>query len=434
MNNELKILIGDTGNCLLYYDFNTTGDGGFLNVAPSSTIGRFTAVPDSATPVPDLYLNEVSGADIAIDKLKIDSFNYELVNPADDKTQLTFIFSFEKKGDKAGVLFGSLYEETAVIGGQTFELGRGFNIGINSRNKLFFQGIGDDGAGYVLTAEKIELANRNICSVSVSPYLFVASVYDLDNDSFSEDVNTYNDIIHNNESGDYFYIGGSQTFYHDDPFEINIDKFLVLSGFYNSTECKSIASGFICTGDVNVTQTTTIQTVTGYEIIPLYTTGYRNSGLGITGTRDIKVPDPNLTEFVVQVTNASLSDGEKFITGYLMSDGEAYLEETAFLVPNYTYDNTGDKAHAMLGLTAQSISVDSYEIESIKHTTVTGTINLYGYVTGQIPYLIQTGSQIQYLTKDTDTEIVVPLGNLRIKSQYSGLYQYDYLYYLAERV
>lgn len=446
--NLINAYLNGTGSVFAYYDFDNTGviqdgslySGAVLNGAPSSYIDNYNGVfqvsgganqVNAEHVLENAYINSNSGADLSYSMVKFGPI--QEIGENDHNTELTFLFSFEKTKSDAGILFGSLVKDSYPDG---TPLGRGFNIGINHRNQLFFQGINEDNGEFVLTANEIELSNKNICSVSVSPYNVTIGHYNLSDDQYQDQALFTNGIIQNNISGESYYLGGSNTFYKQGhSFSGYIDKFLMVSGFYAAPDLKSVASGFVATGISSSGVSFTDTIITGHEIILVLRSGVTGFEPVITGYQQT-FTDQELIEFqlVENVTPYGREDGEKFITGYsLPSSYGDYIEETAFLIPA-KYSTTGDNAYATLGLSNETGLVTRYTIQATKTVQLTGTIPLYEFrpITG-----VLVDEPVGY-EKNYLSGIINKTGTIAESLDYIDgvIHQYkpNYLYYTEKRL
>lgn len=462
MNNTLSTLANayldqGTGSIMLYYSMEdeTTGvvgaggefTGVVMNVSPSSTVGHTGLVigatgateAEAGSQLETFFLNEKSGVDLSFSSVKFDSFSNEgFMSPDDFETEVCFLFSFEKIKRKNGVLFGNLNKETFSNGEVSFNYGKGFNIGINDRNKLFFQGIDSQVGEYVLVADDLELANKNICSATVSPYQVSFSVYNLADDDFEATSLRSDSKIQNLEYTGNFYLGKSDYYIREgDTFSGYLDQFMIITGVHNPSDLKSVASGFVATGSP-VSGASYIDTViTGSEVELVYPVGITGYQTTITGYQEV-IDDSELIEFTLiadEFTPATLKDGDKFITGYtLPNNSGAFLEETSFLIPENNYTDTGNDAHATLGLTDGSSVVTQFYLQTSKIVKTTGILPLYG-VSGVTGFLVgePTGYSKTFLSAD-----VIRTGtlteNLVFKEGYTEQYKHDYLHYLSHRI
>ncbi len=462
MNNTLSTLANTyldqgTGSIMLYYSMEdeTTGvvgsvgefTGVVMNVSPSSTVGHTGLVigatgateAEAGSRLETFFLNEKSGVDLSFSSIKFDGFLDEgFMSPDDFETEICFLFSFEKINRKNGVLFGNLNKETFDNGEISFNYGKGFNIGINDRNKLFFQGIDSEVGEYVVVADDLELANKNICSATVSPFQVSFSLYNLADDDFETSSLRTDSKIENIEYTGNFYIGKSDHYIREgDTFSGYLDQFMIITGVHNPSDLKAIASGFVATGSP-VSGASYIDTViTGSEVNlvnPVGITGYQAV---ITGFQEVIV-DSELIEFTLiqnEFTPLTLKDGDRFITGYtLPNNSGAFVEETSFLIPENNYTDTGDDAHATLGLTDGSNVVTDFTVQSSRIVKTTGTLPLYG-VSGVTGFLV--GEPTGYLKTFLSEEILKTgnlIENLIFREGYIEQYKHDYLHYLSTRI
>ena len=462
MNNTLSTLANayldqGTGSIMLYYSMEdeTTGvvgtggefTGVVMNVSPSSTVGHTGLVigatgateAEAGSQLETFFLNEKSGVDLSFSSIKFDAFLDEgFMSPDDFETEICFLFSFEKINRKNGVLFGNLNKETFSNDEVSFNYGKGFNIGINDRNKLFFQGIDSTIGEYVLVADDLELANKNICSATVSPYQVAFSIYNLaDDDLHTSSLRTDSKIENIDYTGN-FYIGKSDYYLRDgNTFSGYLDQFMMITGVHGPSDLKALASGFVTTGS-QLSGASYIDTViTGSEVDLIYPVGITGYQTTITGYQEV-LADTELIEFTLIVdefTPSTVKDGDRFITGYtLPNNSGAFLEETSFLIPENNYTDTGNDAHATLGLTDGSSVVNQFFLQTSKIVKTTGVLPLYG-VSGVTGLLVgePTGYSKTFLSAD-----IIRTGNLIenlvFKEGYAEQYKYDYLHYLSHRI
>jgi len=446
-----------TGSIMLYYSMEdeTTGvvgsagefTGFVMNVAPSSTVGHTGLVLEAtgATEVEagnkleTFFLNEKSGVDLSFSSIKFDGFaNEGFMSPDDFETEISFLFSFEKIQRKNGVLFGNLTKETFDNGEVSFNYGKGFNIGVNDRNKLFFQGIDSQVGEYVVVADDLELANKNICSATVSPFQVSFSLYHLGDDDFETSSLRTDSKIENIEYTGNFYIGKSDHYIRGgNTFSGYLDQFMIITGVHNPSDLKTIASGFVATGSP-VSGASYIDTViTGSEVTLINPVGITGYQAVITGFQEV-LTDTELIEFTLiqnEFTPLTLKDGDRFITGYtLPNNSGAFIEETSFLIPENNYTDTGDDAHATLGLTDGSNVVIDFALQSSKIVKTTGTLPMYG-VSGVTGFLAEEPTG--YLKTFLSEEILRTgslIENLIFKEGYIEQYKHDYLHYLSTRI
>lgn len=428
------------------FEASTLYSGYIKNVSPSSTVGDHNAFfvdsdfteGDKDTLTGSIITNDLSGADLTLTSLKFNDFSGEgFLSPDDFDTNVTFLFSFEKIKNDHGIIFGCLNRFDYSGDASQFHYGKGFNIGINDRNKLFFQGIDSEIGEYVLVANELELANKNLCSAVVSPYSVRFSLYDLADDEFYEQSLRTDSKIQNNDWGNSLYIGRSNEYLvTGSSFSGFMNEFMIVSGDYTSSDLKSLASGFVATGIINSGSSFTSEIVTGHEIsliTPVGVTGYQ---LVPTGYQEV-VSESSFIEFVLveNPTPFSRNDGERFLTGYtLPNNSGSYLEETSFLIPQSDYLPTGDDAFATLGLVDSGDVVTRYTVETTKIVEIVSGVALYEIspITG---ILLEEPTGYE---KTNLTESISKTGSLAeslsFKSGYAEPYKLNYIYYLDQRI
>ena len=462
MNNTLSTLAESrldqgTGSIMLYYSMEAettgvVGSGGeftgvVMNVPPSPTAGHTGFVlgatgateSEAGNKLETFFLNERSGVDLSFSSIKFEGFLDEgFMSPDDSETEMCFLFSFQKINRKNGVLFGNLKKETFTNDQGSFNHGKGFNIGINDRNKLFFQGIDAKIGEYVLVADDLELANKNICSATISPYQVSFSLYNLADDDFETSNLRTDSEIQNLEHTGNFYLGKSDQYIREgDTFSGYLDQFMMITGVHGPSDLKAVASGFIATGTPVSGASFTDTIITGSQVSTINAVGVTGYEAVVTGFQEV-ITDTELIEFTLiqnEFTPLTLKDGERFITGYtLPNNSGAFLEETSFLIPENDYTDTGNDAHATLGLTNQSAVVSDFSLQSTKTVKKSGLVPLYGIapVTG---FLVgePTGFSKIFLTAEVNRTGTI-VTNLEFKDNRINEYKYDYLHYLSDRI
>lgn len=462
MNNTLanladSFLNNGTGDIMLYYDFKgeNTGavgngsnfTGTVKNVSPSSTVGSYDGLVLDATgsttssavsSLSSIFLNDSSGIDLRLSNIEFGSFSgSSFLDPSDFESEFVFMFSFEKLENTNGVLIGSLQKDEYDDGNISFVYGRGFNLGINNRNHLFFQGIDSNLGEYVLVADELELANKNICSARISPYEVSFSLYNLADDEFTQQNLRTDSKIQNINWGENFYLGGSPTYLRNGrTFDGAIDELILISGAYGPTDLKSIASGFVATGIQSSGSSFQDEVITGYSIELIAPVGITGYTVSITGYSSIRT-DSELVEFVLSGSESAfeINEGGRFFTGYSLPNNSGdYLEETSFLLKDNLYSTSGDGAHATLGLKNSGVILTEYSLVSTKIVSSQESFPIYGVVpvTG---FLLDspTGYSKTYLTK-TITKTGSILENLSFIDDSAQSYKHDYLYYTSERI
>jgi hypothetical protein len=419
--------------------------GAFKNESPAFSVGSLTGVVSditgaSANDVEVLLKTKIenNSFDLTSSNIKYGGFSgISFQRPDDFDSEFVYLFSFRKTQPQDGVLFGSLVKEDFDNGIVNFSYGKGFNVGINDRNQLFFQGIDSTIGNYVLTADQLELADENICSLKVSPYEVTFAHYNLADDEFTQQYLRTDSKIQNLDHTESLFIGGSPNYLRSGKtFSGFIDNLMIISGNYNPSDLKAISSGFVTTGIKVSGASYSDEVVTGHSITiltPIGVTGYQPV---ITGYQNV-ITTSQLIEFtlVEDPSPYSRNDGERFLTGYtLPNNSGSYIEETSFLIPNYNYRPTGDNAFATLNLRDSGDFVTRYTLSSVRGFNSTGVIPLYDLVpiTG---FLLNEPTGYEKTTLSTT---ILRTGNLvenlEFLDQYKGRFKKDFIYYLDKRI
>lgn len=444
-----------TGSVIAYYSFDSgsvsyIGDGSnftgiFKNESPSPYPNSFNLKVLKATGASSLTAENLlrtkvvdNSFDLGFSNIDCNNFSgISFLKPDDYDSEFVYLFSFKKTKPQNGVLFGSLVKDSFDNGTVSFEYGRGFNIGINDRNQLFFQGSDAQIGDYVLTANELELGDDNICSARISPYEVSFAKYNLLDDDFVQQSLRTDCKIQNNSFSENFYIGSSPTYLRSgNAFSGFIDNFLIISGSYNPSDLKAISSGFVATGIPQSGASFLDEVITGFSIELLTQSGVTGYQPVITGYQNV-ISGSELIEFILSSTTGELKkDGERFLTGYTLPNNSGYyIEETSFLLPSYNYRPTGDDAFATLGLKNSGGLIETFVISSNKIvTTTTGQFPLYGL----IPV---TGNLLNAATgyiKTPLSNIISRTGNiiqnLQFLDQYTGRFKKDYIYFMDKRL
>ena len=439
MNNALNILMnsygGGTGNVMAYYNMDSfdiiNGSGIVKNVSPSSTVGFNDAFLDSGKDTGILHDKGYSGCNLSYSKLTINSFNNSFLSNSDLNWSASFLFSFTKTDSEDGILFGCLNKDQIDYYGVSGIYGRGFNIGVNDRNQLFLQGIDFENGPYVIVADELELANKNLCSVSFDPYNVTFGYYDLTSDRTYQQTKLTNNLIENISGDEKFYIGGSNFYYKNPGFSGYIDEFMIISGDYDMNTLKSIISGFVSYEILNTESTGFVTVVTGQEITTIQETGITGYQLVQTGSRPVFTTG-YYYETIITTGFSTVQDGLRTITGFTLPNGLSYNEEVGLIYETDEYRSSGNMANATLGLVDQLLTSITGGVNLAYSVKQTGSIPLYGLspLTGFIGI---TGATTAPLT----TQVSIDGSTGYSFSFISGImeeYRHNYLYYLSKRL
>ena len=453
LNYVINQSLGSNERLLAYYDFtkypnanisardNGAGTyyGYFHNQYPAINTGIFKAYVSNAFSSSEATAISLTNQfyDAGYGELTWSNLNL-LTDSGLIFNDMSALFDVEFNQMTDGVLFGSLLENSYAYNGKIVTGFYGFNFGVNSRGKLFFQCY--DGKGRsVYTANSIDVAKRNIISFSVGYNEIEISRFDYYNNAIQSekfDINT--SYIAQNSS---FFIGGSEDYwsYTYSPeiptFNHNLYQMAIISG-YNSPELlMNLGSGLF--GDyiyLTGIQSTT-NTITGYTSTPVYLSGVTGYESRVTGTFSINVSQFPTGTFVASSTQ-SKKEGERYYKYYSFNNGAFktyYKEEVGFLTETgaYKYLPTGQNAYDTLGLQNANNLISGYT-EINGYSTSGLSINLYGTfpVTGlttTLSGIVKTPLYVQ------DSSQLLDISGISI-SGISSNFKKNYIYYMGERL
>ena len=150
-----------TNNDLLlaYYDFSSgTGTnldlGGayyaaIRNQAPATNTGAYSGIILDSTAGSEAGAKTfATGTFITGSKGRLTKSNLQVNTPSLDYSSLTAIYDFEfdpASPVNDSILFGALEKTSSTINGEVVTGAKGYNFGINSRGKMFYQGFDSRG-------------------------------------------------------------------------------------------------------------------------------------------------------------------------------------------------------------------------------------------------------------------------------------------------
>lgn len=374
--------LGGTERIKLYYEFNTGSTfvhQELVGVDTMYTGAVFNHAPDYSGDL-NLLLKNITGSDVAdtpADILEDVTGSFLVGDEFGDLTyscaqitgvpdvnfnDCTFLFSTEKIRPKAGLIFGSLNKTTGEVNSTYYEYAEGYNIGINARNQLFFQGLGPQGP-YVLTANEFELANKNIYSVSVGYGVVDFSLYDPASDSSQTQRFDLDTQYINNPTGSLSVSCGDRVEYiHDgQTFSGYIGHFALISGNVSDVICKTLSSGFYSDLVYQSGEVTEVIDITGKTTELLYATGVTGVEVKVTGSFLDKTSGVLKQFGSTEVTSGSLKEGSLYYSGLEISNGfaDTFLEREGVVIDDMLYVTSGDAAADTLGLSSSTLSVDT---------------------------------------------------------------------------
>ncbi len=443
--------LGDNSKLALYYDFNSgsaysegagTSYTGYLkSVHPSKSAGNHNMILPSLTSttstgalfsVTGTFLNAGDSGDFSISNGKITGTpNFKLNN-------CTFLFSTKKTKQEAGLIFGSLKKIEQTEDSVDYKYSSGINIGINARNKLFVNGIGDEGE-YVLTANDIELANKNICSVSIGGDSINFARYDLGLNEIDEQSYPVQTSLIQTDTNQVGFVGGGDTvdfFRPGGNYSGIIDRLAIFSGVIDTDSCLYMASGWNAELDYQAPGTKNVEVTTGYQNEIIYNTGYTGVQVLVTGNFAEKTGWVTKTFGIDLHTGSGVFEGSLFKTGTALQTGflDVVLESQGLVVDDLLYNPTGDSAEATLGLDNTASSLINTGVHSISFATptTTGVIQVFasgltGFVTGEPTGSIKTAIKQTITITGEETHAIIPSTGRMFE------YKYDSIYFKDER-
>lgn len=437
-NDKLKIYYDfDSGS---YFDLGQAGNftGYLFNKYPSSNSGdnNLRVLKATGTTQNISFQNMSNNFLMGGDSGNLSySPAYISGQPSLNYNNCTFLFS-EKMTQRngGGIIFGSLEKTTGIENGVTYSDSKGYNFGINDRNQLFFNGVGPNGE-YVLVANEIELANKNICSISVGQDSVNFAKYDLASSSIEEQSFSIQTNYIKNATGLIGFVRGSDVYYpSNNGFSGVVDRFAWFSGVIDNSICLSLASGFAFDLQYNQGSITAQTNITGQTNQTLFATGVTGVKVIITGSF-LNKRSGILKNFGSNLTLGSGIEGELYFTGIQFGQGflDTYLEKEGYIVDDFSYDPTGENAYATLGLNnvSGSILTGSHSI-SFTSPETTGIANFFASgITGFLknkPTGVNTINLTQtfYITGEPTKGLIMETGRMKE-------YKYDLLYYLGHR-
>ena len=400
---------GDTKRLLVFYDFsgmsgrhigneldNSLNYGVIENCNPAVSTGLYSGVVcgfGTSAAGANLF---TTGTFLPNNKANLAESNIKVTGTDNiPYANSSAMFDFEFNGDVSDcVLFGSLEKTSTTLNGQVITGAKGYNVGINDRGKLFYQGFSRKG-DFIITYDSIELAKRNVIGFSIGANTLNLSRFDylnhqIQTESFHADFS----FIGNNEK---FYLGGSPQYFRggsaggSGEFEtsnVSLNSFCLLSGYVPPSAMFSIGSGLIGDYFYDGGSDTFKREITGYNQTHTQKTGITGYDYESTGSINISTGQYMMTGNFVGIGTTSAKEGDRFFVyrsfDSALSDSGVKTfvkEEIGYLHPDsgYQYLPTGDKsAFDTLGLQNVDGAVNLY----MEQRGISGagevTVQLYG--------------------------------------------------------
>ena len=458
---SLDEVFGGNGRLLAFYDFSglsgrhMTSDFEsqyttiFENCDPAVNTGILSGrVTDSLRDSIAESKKFTTGIFLANNKANLSGSNIMVSGTTDIPfSKTSTLFDFEFNGEVSdGILFGSLEKTSTTFEGETYSGASGYNVGINDRGKLFYQGFGQNG-DLIKTANSIDLSKRNVVSFSLGGNFLTIARYDLLNNQIQkEDFPINTSFI---SSNDEFYLGGSPQYFRGGPngpsgefktTDISLSSFCFFSGYIPSSAMFSMASGVVGDYFSDEGTATTKQQITGYLQTTVFKTGITGYDYQDTGSIYLSTGRYMRTGSFGDAGTVASGEGDRYFRYSLFNESGINIfnkEEVGILHSangsGYQYTPTGEDAFATLGLRNIDEAVTEYLYEEFGSSgTATAEVTLYSAniltgVLSEISGVIQT-PQFQTVTASPAT----PTSGIRLGGS-SSLFKKDYIYYLGQR-
>ncbi len=359
------------------------------------------------------------------------------------------LFDAEFNGEVSDcVLFGSLEKTSSTINNEVITGAKGYNVGINSRGNLFYQGFGENG-DFIHAAKSIDLAKRNVVGFSLGDKSLSLLRFDYLNHKIQkEDFYVDASFIANNEE---FYLGGSNQYFRGGPdgpsgefktADLSLNSFCFLSGRMPSSAVFAVGSGLIGDYFSDEASTTFQQRITGYDQTAFYKTGITGYDYEDTGSINISTGRYMMTGNFIGIGTSSYQEGDRYFLfrsfdNALSDKGVKTFEkeEVGYLHPDsgYQYLPTGDRfAFDTLGLQNVEGAVTEYVEQRGISGAATVEVQLFGsrFQTGILSGISGVNQTPLY---ETVTNVpAVNTSGIRLGGLSEKLKK-NYVYYLGDR-
>lgn len=437
---QSKVSLDSVNPVKVYYDFNPasvfsaqsgTVHNAYLRNLSISNSGLFPAKIVNATGVSSAAaISAATGVGKFLEKSVGDFTKAHLHISGSSKIDLdscSYLMLIDSNLKDDGVIMGSFERTSEVVQGDTIISSRGFNIGLNSRGKIFFQSLNQNG-DYCFTFDNSELSRKNVIGFNFSASQIGVFRFDYLNDeiqSYYFPMQTAH--IKDTEN---LMIGDSPQYWRDHGVSLysgKMEAFAILSGSVSASNLFSMGKSLFQDYSYNSGSVTQVNILSGYIPQVNYKTGVTGQYANITGYSSVKSGIDPFLQGINTTGTLQVKEGDR----YYKSFGN-YIEQIGHLsnANTNTYSPTGQAAYATLGLQTGLLNVSGVIITGSQPYK---TINVPLY---EIVYL--TGN-----TKEVSSIVNTPVYNtVNITGQpfsglsYTGLsdgFKKDYIYYMGDR-
>ena len=452
---------GGNGRLLVHYnfsglsgrhmgsDFDTQYTTIFENCDPAINTGVFSGrVTDSLRSSIALSKKFTTGIFLDNNQANLSGSNIMVSGTTDIPfSKSSTLFDFEFNGSVSnGILFGSMKKLSTEFEGEVYTGASGYNLGINDRGKLFYQGFNQNG-DFIKTANSIELSKRNVVSFSVGSNSLSIARHDLlNNETQREDFVLNTNVI---SSNDKFYLGGAPEYFRGGPngpsgefktLDVSLNSFSLFSGYIPASEMLGMASGVVGDYFFNAGTAVTKKEITGYLQTTVFKTGITGYTFEDTGSIYISTGRYMRTGSFGNASTKNTGEGERYFVYNLFNESGVYnfnKEEVGALYTaggsGYQYTPTGEGAFATLGLRDIDVAVTEYAYEAFGSSgTPALEVTLYGAneqtgVLSEVSGVIQTP---QFRT--VESVPALPTSGITMGGS-ASFFKKDYAYYLGHR-
>jgi len=460
----LGAVFGETKRLLVFYDFSgmsgrhigneldgSLNYGVIENCEPATDTGLYSGVVVGFGSSVAAAKHFTTGTFLVNDKANLAKSNIKVTGTDNlPYAKNSTMFDFQFNGDVSDcVLFGSLEKTSTTINEKVITGAKGYNIGITDRGKLFYQGF--DGKGdFILTADSIELAKRNIIGFSIGGNTLNLSRFDyLNHQVQTESFDVATSSIGNNEE---FYLGGSQQYFRGGAAggsgefktsSVSLNSFCLFSGYVPPSAMFSVGSGLIGDYFYSVGAQTLKKQITGYNQTVVYKTGITGYDYETTGSINISTGRYMLTGNLIGIGTSNYQEGDRYFLyrsfDSALSDSgvKTFVKEEVGALygdggSGYQYTPTGVGAFDTLGLRDIDVAVNMYAEQRGISGVATVAVQLFGsrMMTGVLSGISGVIQEPRYKTvidQPATSTSGIKLGGL------SEALKKNFIYYLGER-
>jgi len=436
MNQSLQYTLDyndlmDSNPLQIYYDFATGevigGVGLIYNQLPAANTGLYSGYVLNATTEAQLFnnfLNPIGSGNMAESNIQISGgFNFNFNN-------MSVLMQYEQYGTDSCILLGSL--DRFVI--NSIPAASGFNFGINSFGRPFFQHI-DKGQDYICSTD-INLAENNILSFAVSNGRVEISRYDYNRNSI--ETNSFNVNTNALINGSDIYIGGANNFYRStDNQQPTVSGYLgsllIFSKYLQPSTLYTIGSGLISSYNETPESSVVVGSrVTGYIKSPIYPTGitgysvsYSSQNIDASGKHKI---------YSGSFSTSTIYEGQSYLTGELFGLDFAADYEGLLINPvTFDYNPTGTEPRDTLGL--RDVSTDASVFTSSIIYSSPDISGLLTYQADEVTGFLDeaTGYSNEPLYESV-SGIIQGSSGISLNLAAIENHNYNYIYYFGDRI